>query len=191
MNSKLVGFIVFIFFYILRSNLVGLIGDLVVLVVPTLHHYFRPVSTDLFFNMVIAWFCVVGTFVYGFQRNGFSYIKKYIPYTWFGIVPQVDSVITALLKPFDVLIGLFIGMVEFLWEVAKILSLSLRLFGNILAGMVLLWLIVAWAQAIFGWYAIGLPLLVICLETFVWVLQAFVFSMLCLVYFKMAWESHH
>lgn len=54
MNSKLVGFIVFIFFYILRSNLIGLIGDLVVLVIPTLHHYFRPVSTDLFFNMVIA-----------------------------------------------------------------------------------------------------------------------------------------
>jgi F-type H+-transporting ATPase subunit a len=75
-------------------------------------------------------------------------------------------------------------------EVAKILSLSLRLFGNILAWMVLLGLIVS-ATTAFIKVPLLLPLIVVFFELFVGFLQAFVFSMLVLVYFKMAWEAHH
>jgi len=57
-----------------------------------------------------------------------------------------------------------------------------------LAGMVLVWLIVAAANAIFTTPAL-LPLVVVLFELFVSFLQAFVFTMLVLVYFKIA-QAH-
>ncbi|MEI8092359.1 MAG: F0F1 ATP synthase subunit A [bacterium] len=59
-----------------------------------------------------------------------------------------------------------------------------------LAGMVLLGLIVSATMHFIKVPAL-LPLLVVFFELFVGFLQAFVFSMLVLVYFKMAGESHH
>ena len=187
---KLIKIVVFIFIYILWCNLWGLMGDLFVLVTPALEGRFRPVSTDLFFNLTLAIVCVVGSIAYGFNKNGFHYIEKYVGYKGIGIVPKVDSVGSFIGKIFDVIIGLFIGIIEFVGELARMLSLSLRLFWNILAGMVLLWLIVA-ATTHFIKVPALLPLLVVFFELFVGFLQAFVFSMLVLVYFKMAGESHH
>ncbi|HBB04540.1 TPA: hypothetical protein DCZ39_06745 [Patescibacteria group bacterium] len=82
------------------------------------------------------------------------------------------------------------GLIEFVGEVTKVLSLSLRLLGNILAGMVLLGLIV-FATTSFLKVPVLLPLVVVCFELFVGFLQAFVFSILVLVYFKIAGESSH
>ncbi|MEI8252829.1 MAG: hypothetical protein WCG25_03655 [bacterium] len=36
--------------------------------------------------------CVVGSIIFGFQKNGFRYIEKYIAYKGIGIVPKVDSI---------------------------------------------------------------------------------------------------
>lgn len=187
---RIIKFIVFIFLYILRCNIVGLLGDLFVLVIPHSHFYFRPVSTDVFFNLTIAFVCVVWSIVYWFQNNWVHYIEKYIGYKWLGIVPKVTGVGTFIGKIFDIIIGLFIGLIELVGEIAKILSLSLRLFGNILAWMVLLWLIVFATTSLLK-IPLLLPLVVVFFELFVGFLQAFVFSMLVLVYFKMAGESHH
>lgn len=187
---KIIKFVVFIFIYILRSNVIGLVGDMFVLVAPSTHTFFRPVSTDVFFNMAIALVCVVWSIVYGFKKNWPHYIEKYVGYKWLWIVPKVTGIGTFLGKIFDVIIWLFIGIIEFVWEVAKVLSLSLRLFGNILAWMVLLWLMV-YATTSFIKVPFLLPLIVVFFELFVGFLQAFVFSMLVLVYFKMAGESHH
>jgi F-type H+-transporting ATPase subunit a len=187
---SLIKIVVFIFLYILWSNIRGLIGDLFVLVTPSFEGFFRPVSTDLFFNLTLAIVCVVGSIVFGFKRNGFHYIEKYVWYKGIGIVPKVNSIGTFVWKIFDVIVWLFIGIIEFVGELARMLSLSLRLFWNILAGMVLLWLIVSATMHFIKVPAL-LPLLVVFFELFVGFLQAFVFSMLVLVYFKMAWESHH
>ncbi len=187
---SLIKIVVFIFLYILWSNIWGLMGDLFVLVTPSLEGWFRPVSTDLFFNLTLAIVCVVGSIAFGFQRNGRHYIEKYVWYKWIGIVPKVNSIGTFVGKIFDVIVGLFIGLIEFVGELARMLSLSLRLFWNILAGMVLLGLIVSATMHFIKVPAL-LPLLVVFFELFVGFLQAFVFSMLVLVYFKMAGESHH
>jgi F-type H+-transporting ATPase subunit a len=187
---RIVKFIVFIFFYILWCNIIGLLGDMFVLVIPGSHFYFRPVSTDVFFNMTIAFVCVVWSIIYGFQNNWSHYIEKYIGYKGLGIVPKVTGIASFIGKIFDIVVWLFIGLIEIVWEIAKILSLSLRLFGNILAWMVLLGLIV-FATTSFIKIPLLLPLAVVFFELFVGFLQAFVFSMLVLVYFKMAWESHH
>lgn len=176
--------VLFVFFYILWINLVGLFGDFFVLVIPAWHDYFRPVSTDLYFNMMLAGICVVASMVFGFYKHGFHYIEKYIPYKGMGIVTGT-SILAILLKPLDIIIGLFIGLIELVGEVAKILSLSLRLFGNILAGMVLMGMVIVAAQGIFH-APFAMPLLVFALELLVSLIQAFVFSMLTLVYLRMA-----
>jgi len=89
---KIIKVIVTIFIYILWCNLFGLIGDLFVLAAPSLHFYFRPVSTDVFFNTTIALVCVFTTIVYGFKKNGGHYIEKYIGYKGLGIVHKVTGI---------------------------------------------------------------------------------------------------
>ncbi len=81
-------------------------------------------------------------------------------------------------------IGLFVGLLEAISEVAKIISFTFRLFGNMFAGEVLL---VAMSFLI--------PLVGIIpflgLELFVGVIQAFIFAMLILVFATAATVSHH
>lgn len=187
--SNIVWLIVWLFLYIVWVNLWWVIWDLFALAIPSFHNYFRPVASDITFNAALATIFVIWALVYGFYKNGFHFIEKYIPYKWLGLV-EVTNVRTALLKPLDIIVWLFVGLIEVVWEVARIMSLSLRLFGNILAGMVLVWLVVRASESIF-WWQVWLPIVVIVFEAFVSILQWFVFSMLALVYFKMAWSWWH
>lgn len=71
-------------------------------------------------------------------------------------------------------------------ELAKPISLSLRLFGNLYAGeliFILIGLLPWWIQWPFGWSWAVFHILVI-------TLQAFIFMMLTIVYLSMAHESH-
>jgi F-type H+-transporting ATPase subunit a len=77
----------------------------------------------------------------------------------------------------------FVGILELIGEVAKVASLSFRLFGNIFAGEVLL----ASMAAIFAFILPG-PFLF--LEVFIGLIQALIFSLLATVYFTIAAEDH-
>lgn len=187
--SNVVWLIVWLFLYVVWVNLWWVVWDLFALAIPSFHSYFRPVASDITFNAALAAIFVIWSLVYWFYKNGFHFIEKYIPYKWLGLV-QVTNIWTALLKPLDIIVWLFVGIIEIIWEVARIMSLSLRLFGNILAGIVLVWLIVRASESIF-WWQIWLPIVVVMFEAFVSILQGFVFSMLVLVYFKMAWSGWH
>ena len=77
---------------------------------------------------------------------------------------------------------------EIISEVAKIVSLSLRLFGNIFAGEVLLTVI---GSLISGYGAYLIPLPFMALELLVGVIQAMVFSILTLVYLTIATTEVH
>ena len=189
--------VLFIFVYLLWNNLVGLVWDLFAGVVPALHHIFRPVATDIMFNAILAITGVLLAIFYGFQRHGLGYINKYFPiFKGIGIVQNPKWIKGWILKLLDILLGLFVGILEMISEIAKILSLSLRLFGNIFAWVVLVWLIIAAAGAFWGLIFKGynppllFPLLVVVMELFVGIVQAFVFAMLVASYFKVA-ESHH
>lgn len=176
-------YIMFVFFYIFWNNMIWVFGDLFTGAFPVMHHFFRPTSTDITFNLVLAIVWVVGAIVYGFQHSWFAYIEKYISLRWVGIVPKVKWPITFIFKFFDILIGFFIWLIELIGELSRIASLSLRLFGNILAWMIILGLVLS--------IPLGLPVLALMMEVWVWFLQAFVFSLLVLVYFRVAGESHH
>jgi F-type H+-transporting ATPase subunit a len=78
----------------------------------------------------------------------------------------------------------FVGILEIVGEVAKILSLSFRLFGNIFAGEVLL-------SVFLFIFPFILPLPFMLLELVTALIQAFVFSVLTLVFIKMAGETSH
>jgi F-type H+-transporting ATPase subunit a len=77
----------------------------------------------------------------------------------------------------------FVGILELISEVGKILSFAFRLFGNIFAGEVLLMVITYLAGA-------AIPIPFYGLEVFVGFIQALVFSMLSLVFMNMATIGH-
>ena len=80
-------------------------------------------------------------------------------------------------------IGLFVGVLEAIGEVARVISFTFRLFGNIFAGEVLL-ISMAFLLPLIG----IIPFLG--LELFVGLIQAFIFSMLTLVFAAMATVAH-
>ena len=80
-------------------------------------------------------------------------------------------------------IGMFVGVLEGISEVARLISFTFRLFGNMFAGEVLL-IAMAFLLPLIG----IIPFLG--LELFVGVIQAFIFAMLTLVFAAMATTSH-
>ena len=84
-------------------------------------------------------------------------------------------------KPYG--IGMFIGLLELVTEVSRLISFSFRLFGNIFAGEVLLTVMLMIMP-----YFVPIPFYG--LEIFVALVQAFVFAMLTLVFIKLAMVSH-
>lgn len=176
-----------IFFYVLWNNLFGLMGDMIVLVRPAAHHVFRPVTTDVLFNALLAIIAVVGSIAYWFSLHGTHHIAKYFPLTGMGIVPTVTHWYDYITKLLDIILWLLIGIIEFLWEFGRMLSLSLRLFGNMFVWMILLTLLLYATQSLLHYPIIG-PIVIFAYEFAVSLLQAFIFSLLTTIYFKLSAE---
>jgi len=81
-------------------------------------------------------------------------------------------------------IEFFVGLVELITEISRLLSFAFRLFGNIFAG-----------SAVLAVFAFLLPALAdiifIPFEIFVALVQALVFALLTLVFMEMATTSEH
>jgi F-type H+-transporting ATPase subunit a len=126
--------------------------------------------------------------VFGVMAIGFfKYWNKFIQLG--GIWKAVTAfgkkrVGEAAIGLFTALVEFLVGMIELVSEAAKMVSLSLRLFGNIFAGEVLL-------HVLSSLIAFFVPLPFMGLELVVGVVQALVFSMLTLVYLTMATEPPH
>lgn len=156
-----------IFIFIVISNLFGIlpgVGSFVIKEGERSVPLFRSPASDLNFTLAIAIISVVLTNIFGILAVGF-----------FGHVGKFIN----LKNP----IAFFIGILELISEMAKVVSLSFRLFGNIFAGEVLLTIVFFLAP-----YFIPLPFLF--LEMFVGLIQAFVFSMLTLVAVAVHTSSH-
>ena len=80
-------------------------------------------------------------------------------------------------------IGLFVGVLEFLLEFVKPVTLSMRLFGNIYAGEIALGVIT-------GLTFVILPVAIVGLEFLLNFMQALIFSILTLMFTIIAIESH-
>lgn len=81
-------------------------------------------------------------------------------------------------------LGFVIGLIELISELARLISFSFRLFGNIFAGKTLLLVVMFFVPYI-------LPMPIYAYEIFVGVIQATVFAILTLFFIKLALEEPH
>jgi F-type H+-transporting ATPase subunit a len=77
-----------------------------------------------------------------------------------------------------------VGLIEFVSEIARVISFSFRLFGNIFAGEVLIAVVTFFVP-----YVLPVPLMAF--EMFVGVVQAMIFTLLMLFFIKMAITNPH
>lgn len=82
------------------------------------------------------------------------------------------------------LIHLMVGLIEIVGEVAKVISLSLRLFGNMFAHEIL-------TIIIMGSFAIAVPVLWMGMGLIVGIVQAIVFTSLITVYYSLVSKEKH
>ncbi len=142
--------------------------------------FIRSASADLNVTLAIAIVSVISTQIFGIMAIGFGkYGKKFLPFGGlfkikYGFLP---------VPSFNGFVMFFAGFLELIAELAKFISFSFRLFGNIFAGEVLLTVVSFLVP-----YIVPLPFLF--LEFFVGFIQALVFSMLTLVFLKMAVTEH-
>lgn len=178
--------LVFSFFiFILLNNWMGLlpgIGSIGQIVSEHGHNvfvpYFRGGTADLNTTLALAIIGVVASHIIGVMAIGaWNYFNKFVNIKAFLEIPRKirkDPTII-IVNP----IKAFVGLIEIVGEIAKVASLSFRLFGNIFAGEVLL----ASMAAIL---AFGLPIPFMFLEIIVGLIQALIFAMLILAYLTMS-----
>ena len=158
-----------IFFFLLTLNFIGLVPNS------------YPVTSNISFTMALAFLTFVLTQYQGIRRNGVG------PYFKSFIIPGLP------LKP---LLVPFMFFTEILQEFTKPLTLGLRLYANILAGHLIIFVFLSFILY-FGTFMafVSVPLSVVlyAFEIFVAVLQAYIFAILTQVYIELAMnagESH-
>ena len=174
--------IVGMFFLILFWNLLGLVVDWVGMsIFPQLLYYLRPMHSDLNTTLVLSLITVVYMLKIQVQTQGTAWtLKSYVfDFRWWNFLEKC--------------IGVFVGWLHAIGVLATTASLSLRLFGNIFAGIILIGVVSALLASATGWlFELG-RLAVIPLwffECFVALIQAIVFTYLMIAYFKGAGEHH-
>jgi hypothetical protein len=142
--------------------------------------FFRGPASDLTLTLAIALIAVVAIQVLGVGENGGAYWFKYFDLPALGNIGNPKMPARGFLGP----ISFVVGLLEIVSELSKIISFAFRLFGNIFAGQVLLFVMTFLIGT-------GLPLIFIGLEAFVGVIQPFVFAMLFTVFAGIAMAGHH
>jgi len=146
----------------------------------TLVPFVRVASTDLNFTIGIALFSVFMTQVIGVQAQGLGYFTKFFNFKrFFKLWTKKD------LGPFDLIFpftDIYVGLLELIAEFAKLISFSFRLFGNIFAGTMVLFVMGTLVPMVQSGFLL--------LEIFVGLIQAMVFGMLTMVFMTMATHAH-
>ena len=165
-SDKYIPLIGSIFFFILLSNLSGLIPG------------FPPPTENINTNFALALVSWVAFLWAGFSEHGVGYIKQFTG----GLPPKgYGAGITALLS----LIAVLVFALEFFGQVViRPLSLTLRLWGNINGDHTLI-------SVFNGLVPLLIPCVFLILGILVSLIQAVVFSLLSAVYIKLAVSHDH
>ena len=175
-----------IFLFLLFSNWIGLLPGTGSIGIYELIHgqielipILRPAASDLNLTLAIALFAVLMTHIFGFMTLGVvNHASKFVNLR--GIIQAFKKGPIAVAVAF---VEFAVGLIEIVGEVAKMLSLSLRLFGNIFAGEVLI-------TVMLGLAAFVVPIPFMLLDLLVGIIQATVFAMLTLAYLTVATTGH-
>jgi F-type H+-transporting ATPase subunit a len=158
------------FIFIFALNIVGLlpgVGSVGFFEHHDGHEVFIPLlraaTSDFNTTFALAVISLGATHYYAIKFNGFvGYITKFL-----SVNP----------------IYLFVGILELVSELTKVVSLSFRLFGNIYAGEVVI-------HTISSLFAFVAPIPFLLLESIVALVQALVFSMLTMVFMTILIKPH-
>jgi len=156
-----------LFLFALFSNwlsIVPLVGQIELLHSPT---------ADYHTNLGLALTGFIWYQAAGIRQNGLGYFTRWVNLPAFKEGPLVGFVML-----------IFVGPIEFASELFRILTLTLRLWGNIWGGEIVLSVL----AALLFLPSLSLPF--IGLELFIGFIQAFVFAFLVLLYIILALESH-
>ncbi len=163
-------FVFSLFMFVLVANLFGLFP------------YFFTITSHLIVTFALALLVIGTVVVYGFMKHGFGFLKLFVPHGVPGI-----------LVPLVVLIE----VISFL---SRPISLSVRLFANMLAGHITLKVFAGFVTSLSALGAVGvagsiLPLAmtvaITALEFLVAFLQAYVFAVLTCMYLNDALHPGH
>ena len=131
-------------------------------------HLLRPAGTDLNMPLALALVSFVFVEVWGFKSHGFGYLTKFFA---FGSIIKKG--------PFQGLIDVFVGLLELVSELIRVVSFTFRLFGNMTAGEILVVMITFLVPLVATNFVYGLELLV-------GLIQAVIFAGLTLVFLSVA-----
>jgi F-type H+-transporting ATPase subunit a len=152
------------------------------------HEYelLRGSNTDLNTPLAIALVSFVFVEYYGLKTLGIRYLRKFVNVG--GLFGSIGHVFKGRMKKglsglFSGLIDIFVGVLETLSELIRIVSFTFRLFGNMTAGEILIMVAAFLLPMAIGWMVYGL-------ELFIGFIQALVFSGLTLAFVSMAVTSH-
>lgn len=188
-SKKIFPLVFSLFMFILVNNWLGLLpvlGSFGLIAKEGTESFFIPFlrsgTADVNTTLVLSIMIVIASNFFGILTVGlWKTFNKYVN------IKGLSEMITKVRKDPSVLIvapiNFFVGLLELIGEMAKIASLSFRLFGNVFAGEVLL----VSMSAIFAYIVPG-PFLF--LEVFVGLIQALIFSLLATVYFTIAAQDH-
>ncbi len=159
-----------LFSFVLAANMLGMFP------------YFFTVTSQVIVTASLAVFVVGLVVVVGIAKHGLGWFKLFVPH---GV---------------PVIILPFISLIEIISFLSRPVSLGLRLFGNMLAGHIVLKVFAGFVVSLAGYGAVGVlgavaPLVMAvaltALEFLVSFLQAFVFAILTCVYLNDALHTHH
>jgi F-type H+-transporting ATPase subunit a len=163
-GMKYFPFIFSLFLFILFGNLLGMIP------------YSFTFTSHIIVTFAMAFVVFLGVTVIGFVRHGFGFLKIFVP-----------SGVPVFLLPLMVVI-------EVLSYLTRPISLSVRLFANMMAGHTMLKVFGGFVVALGilgGWAPLAFIIALTGLEVGIGFLQAYVFTILTCIYLNDAVNMHH
>ncbi len=157
-------FVLTLFSFILFANVLGLVP------------YSFTVTSHIIVTLALALVVFIGATVIGFIRNGFGYLKLFVP-----------SGVPGILLPLVVVI-------EVVSYFIRPLSLSIRLFANMMAGHLMLKVMAGFVVMLgvtAGWIPLAGMVALYGLDLLVAALQAYVFALLTCMYLADAMHVDH
>ena len=162
--KKFFPFIFTLFMFVLFCNMVGMLP------------YSFTVTSHIIVTFVLAALVFVGVTIIGFVKHGIKYLELFVP-----------KGVPLLLLP-------LIIVIEIISYLSRPVSLSVRLFANMMAGHTMLKVFGGFVISLGllgGWLPLGFSVALTGLEILVAFLQAYVFAILTCIYLNDALNLHH
>ncbi len=157
-------FIFTLFMFVLFCNMVGMLP------------YSFTVTSHIIVTFVLAAIIFIGVTILGFIKHGFKYLELFVP------------------KGVPVVLLPIIVIIEIISYLSRPVSLSVRLFANMMAGHTMLKVFGGFVISLGllgGWLPLGFSVALTGLEILVAFLQAYVFAILTCIYLNDALNLHH